>query len=75
MDMSNPWRRPTRDHIVPRSKGGTNVKENLLNSCAACNETKNDMRLLEWIEELQKIGDPRADRVARLMAKLPRELL
>lgn len=75
MDVANPWRAPTRDHIVPRSKGGTNVHTNLLGCCRACNETKEDKRLLEWASELRETGDPRAERVERLMAKLPREFL
>jgi 5-methylcytosine-specific restriction endonuclease McrA len=38
--------RLTLDHIVPRSRGGTSVWENVVTSCAPCNHRKGD-RLLE----------------------------
>ena len=38
--------RLTLDHIVPRSRGGTSVWENVVASCAPCNHRKGD-RLLE----------------------------
>lgn len=75
MDITNPWRRPTRDHIVPRSKGGTNRAENLTQSCNICNEAKADSRLTEFHRWLVENNDPRAARVERFMAKLPKELL
>jgi 5-methylcytosine-specific restriction endonuclease McrA len=36
----------TLDHVVPRSRGGDSVWENVVTSCAACNLRKGD-RLLE----------------------------
>lgn len=33
---------PTIDHIKPRSKGGTNTKENLRWVCFECNQIKAD---------------------------------
>ncbi|MGI8478881.1 MAG: HNH endonuclease [Gaiellaceae bacterium] len=38
--------RLTLDHVVPRSRGGTSVWENVVASCAPCNHSKGD-RLLE----------------------------
>jgi 5-methylcytosine-specific restriction endonuclease McrA len=38
--------RLTLDHVVPRSRGGTSVWENVVTSCAPCNHRKGD-RLLE----------------------------
>lgn len=32
----------TRDHIVPRSKGGPNKWENVVTSCSSCNKFKDD---------------------------------
>ena len=75
MDMHHPWRRPTRDHILPRSKGGTNVQSNLTPSCAMCNETKGAMTIREFYEWLVETRDPRAERVGRFMARLPREMV
>ena len=38
--------RLTRDHLVPRSKGGADVWLNVVTACSSCNHRKND-RLLE----------------------------
>ena len=34
--------RETRDHIIPISKGGNNVKENVVPACRVCNSKKNN---------------------------------
>jgi len=33
---------PTKDHITPLSKGGDNVKENIVPACRSCNSKKNN---------------------------------
>jgi len=43
LDMFNP---PTRDHVIPISKGGDNVKENIVPACNGCN-SKKGAKLLE----------------------------
>ena len=43
LDLFNP---PTRDHIVPISKGGDNVKENIVPACKSCNCKKGN-KLIE----------------------------
>lgn len=34
--------RPTRDHIIPLTKGGDNIKENIVPACQSCNSKKYD---------------------------------
>jgi 5-methylcytosine-specific restriction endonuclease McrA len=34
--------RPTKDHLLPRSKGGKNHISNLVLSCSGCNNNKSD---------------------------------
>ena len=38
----------TRDHYVPRSKGGSNDLDNLRPACRPCNSIKGDMMPAEW---------------------------
>lgn len=33
----------TRDHLIPRSRGGSNRRDNIVASCAGCNGAKGDM--------------------------------
>ena len=35
----------TADHVVPRSKGGSDGPENLVAACSSCNSEKNDREL------------------------------
>ena len=43
----------TRDHIIPISKGGHNIKENIVPACQSCNSKKHD-KLLESIQNVLK---------------------
>ena len=42
----------TRDHIIPKSKGGNNIWENCVACCARCNQKKDDRTLQECGMEL-----------------------
>lgn len=37
------------DHVIPRSRGGTDDPSNLVPSCGPCNSSKRDQTLDEWI--------------------------
>lgn len=41
-DLLNLFDRPTRDHIMPVSKGGDNIKENIVPACQSCNSRKHN---------------------------------
>lgn len=45
--------RPTRDHLVPRSKGGLTVGRNLVLACTGCNGAKSDMSLETYRRHIQ----------------------
>lgn len=47
-----PSRRFSIDHLIPRSRGGSNELENLVGCCAACNVAKGSRTPEEWLAEL-----------------------
>ena len=44
------FNKETRDHVIPISKGGDNVKENIVPACQSCNSKKHDKILLKGIK-------------------------
>jgi 5-methylcytosine-specific restriction endonuclease McrA len=50
--------RLTLDHVVPRSRGGTSVWENVVASCAPCNHRKGDRLLEETTMSLRTVPRP-----------------
>ena len=44
LDLFNP---PTRDHVTPVSKGGDNIKENVVPACRWCNTSKGNKIISE----------------------------
>lgn len=58
---------PSRDHLVPRSRGGDRRDGNRLIICRSCNADKDNMTLLEFVRYLKQRNDPRAGHVAQLI--------
>jgi 5-methylcytosine-specific restriction endonuclease McrA len=52
--------RLTLDHVVPRSRGGESVWENVVTSCAPCNHKKGNRLLEETSMELRHLPRPPA---------------
>jgi 5-methylcytosine-specific restriction endonuclease McrA len=52
--------RLTLDHVLPRSRGGESVWENVVTSCAPCNHKKGNRTLEEAAMELQRAPRPPA---------------
>lgn len=55
-------RKPTRDHALPKSRGGKQGA-NIIICCAACNCDKANLAIWEWLAVLEGKGDPRAEHV------------
>lgn len=54
---------PTWDHVVPLSKGGPNVRQNLVVACRECNAEKADLLLAEFEGVLWSLDSEIAPRV------------
>lgn len=46
--QTNPFRDFSIDHVVPVSKGGANLQDNLIPCCTTCNSSKRDSDLEAW---------------------------
>jgi hypothetical protein len=66
MKIGSP-RPPTRDHLKPRSRGGTFNNGNKLTVCRPCNHNKGSKTLEEFAWALTARNDPRADIVWNLL--------
>ena len=45
----------TKDHVIPKSKGGKLSKDNKVFACKKCNRSKADLSIEEWIEKLKAL--------------------
>lgn len=63
------WRSPSRDHVIPKSKGGTLNDRNKLIVCSPCNNDKNNMTIGKFYKWLTWKRDPRAPIVKALIER------
>lgn len=63
---------PTRDHVMPAHRGyrlGDFGGWNRAWVCNRCNNDKKHHNVFQWLDRLEKGGDPRAPTVARFVAR------
>lgn len=48
-------RNRTKDHIIPKSKGGLLSNGNKVFACLVCNKWKGNLTLEEWLEEVKSL--------------------
>jgi 5-methylcytosine-specific restriction endonuclease McrA len=56
------WRAPSRDHQIPRARGGRNVVENIEIICRRCNSDKGNLTPEEFTNRLSHSNGERARR-------------
>lgn len=70
--------RPTREHVIPRIKGGPSWLENEVAACARCNRERGHATPVQWLGEVVRRGrDPRPEvleaSLVRLAERIHRE--
>ncbi len=66
------WRRDlTLEHILPRSRGGHTVPENLVVACRSCNRARGSRPVIVYVRALHDAGaSPRTTVLARALERL-----
>ncbi|MBX9245544.1 HNH endonuclease [Actinotalea ferrariae] len=65
----------TREHLVPRAKGGPSWLENEVPACRRCNAERGHRGVVEWLEECERRGwAPDAPGVERRLIALAGEI-
>lgn len=63
--------RPTREHVIPRVKGGPSWLENEVAACRRCNGERGHRALVEWLDECERRGwHPDVPRLERVLESL-----
>jgi 5-methylcytosine-specific restriction endonuclease McrA len=63
--------RLTLDHIVPKSKGGRDVRSNLVAACRRCNDSKGSRPLWDWWQASPWWCETRAQQLAETVLVCP----
>jgi hypothetical protein len=67
--------RPTREHVIPRAKGGPSWLENEVEACGRCNGERGHRALVEWLDECERRGwSPDVPRLERVLTDLQRAI-
>lgn len=66
---------PTREHLVPRAKGGPSWQENELAACRRCNRDRGHQPVVPWLQECLRRGwSPDTAAVERSLRALGRAI-
>jgi 5-methylcytosine-specific restriction endonuclease McrA len=69
---AEPWRRDlTMEHVLPRSRGGTTVDENLVVACRRCNKARRSKPVVAYLREVAGLGrEARHDTIRHALERL-----
>lgn len=63
--------RPTREHVIPRVKGGPSIPENEVAACARCNRERGHASPVQWLDEVRARGrEPRPEIIEASLRRL-----
>lgn len=63
--------RPTREHVIPRVKGGPSIPENEVAACARCNRERGHRSPVQWLDKVAARGrTPRPEVIEASLRRL-----
>ncbi|HSK22078.1 MAG TPA: HNH endonuclease [Egicoccus sp.] len=63
--------RPTREHVIPRVKGGPSIPENEVAACARCNHERGHRSPVQYLDEVTARGrTPRPEVIEASLRRL-----
>lgn len=62
--------RPTIEHFIPISKGGTGNKDNILPICRHCNCSKQDKDFYEWYKDKEFFDEKRIHKIKKYFSSI-----
>lgn len=63
--------RPTREHVIPRVRGGPSWLENEIAACARCNRERGHATPVQWLDEVRGRGrTPRPEVLEAALVRL-----
>lgn len=63
--------RPTREHVIPRVKGGPSWVENEVAACGRCNRERGHTTPVQWLDEVRaRGGEPRPEVIEAALVRL-----
>lgn len=69
-------KRITLDHVIPESKGGMDIRGNLVPACVKCNRSKGSKNLADWyIASLAFYSEERLQRILNQCRVKPSALI
>lgn len=68
--------RPTREHVVPRIKGGPSWPENEVAACPPCNRGRGHRSPVQWLDEVRARGRvPRDDVIEAALRRVAERIV
>lgn len=62
---------PTREHVIPRVKGGPSWLENEVAACGRCNRERGHATPVQWLEEVRRRGrEPRPEVIEAALVRM-----
>jgi len=64
----------TLDHVVPKSQGGNNRRDNLITSCYGCNYGRQNQNFIEWCMHIaSKTGQSGTEIIDRIQTQISKD--